>query len=125
LRDLCKKGIKVKKNLHIVYSWLLLICFIAGQYMVYTHQHLLIKGVSDKTTCTNTKDYSPAKDHSQQTVKEKCYMCDAMYHQAAIINTPFHFSPQVAAFHFFMPVTYNFVNLGLVLAAGRAPPVLS
>jgi hypothetical protein len=118
LRDLCKKGVKVKKKLHIVYSWLLLIFFIAGQYMVYTHQHLLVKGVY-KTTHINTKD------HSQQTVKEKCYMCDAMHHQVAIVNTPFHFSPQVAEVYFFIPVTYNFVNIGLVLAAGRAPPVLS
>jgi len=91
----------------------------AGQYMVYTHQDLFIKGATK--TSYNTSDHH----QPQQTVKEKCYMCDAMHHQAAIINETFHFSPQVAVLHFFKVCHYNFVSIGLVLAAGRAPPVLS
>lgn len=106
-----------RKKLNIVYSWLLLICFIAGQYMVYTHQHLFTK-VIVKTSCKS-------QEHLPQTVKETCYMCDAMHHQAAVIDAPFHFTPQVAVMHFFKPCNYNFVSIGLVLAAGRAPPALS
>ena len=110
----------MKKNkLHIIYSWLLLICFIAGQYMVYTHQHLFIKGIAKTAN-------SAVHDHQQhQTVKEKCYMCDVMHHQAAVIDSPSYFSPQVIALHFFKAPVYSFVSMGLVLAAGRAPPVLS
>lgn len=110
--------LKVKKNkLHIIYSWLLLICFTAGQYVVYTHQHLFIKGIT-KTSYT-------ANDHHQQTVKEKCYLCDAMHHQVAIIDNPFHFDAQIAVPYFFKACNYSFVSIGLILAAGRAPPVLS
>ena len=110
----------MKKNkLHIIYSWLLLICFIAGQYMVYTHQHLFIKGVS-KTAV------SAVHDHQQhQTIKEKCYMCDVMHHQAVVFDTLSYFSPQVVTIHLFKAPVYNFVNIGLVLAAGRAPPAFS
>ncbi|WP_183562471.1 hypothetical protein [Mucilaginibacter sp. SP1R1] len=105
-----------KNKLHIIYSRLLLICFIAGQYMVYIHQHQFIKD-SIKTSYTS--------EHQQQTVKEKCYMCDAMHHQAAIMDSPFHFGPQIAAIHFFKASDYDFVSMSLVLAAGRAPPLLS
>ena len=87
--------------------------------MVYTHQHLFIKGIIKISHITS--------DHhqSQQIVKEKCCMCDAMHHQAAIISDTFYFSPQVAVLHFFKACHYNFVSIGLVLAAGRAPPVFS
>ncbi|SDP99596.1 hypothetical protein SAMN05428975_5081 [Mucilaginibacter sp. OK268] len=111
--------LKVKKNrLHIIYSWLLLICFIAGQYVVYTHQHLLVKTTGSVYA---TADHS----HQQQTVKEKCYLCDAMHHQAAVIDQAFCLVPQVATLHFFKASDYSFVSIALVLAAGRAPPVLS
>jgi hypothetical protein len=109
---------KVKKNkLHIIYSWLLLVCFIAGQYVVYTHQHLFIKGITKASYSVN--------DSHQQTVKEKCYLCDAMHHQAAIIDNYFHFDAQIAVPHFFKACNYSFISIGLILAAGRAPPVLS
>ncbi|MDN3550973.1 hypothetical protein [Mucilaginibacter aquaedulcis] len=108
-----------RSKLYITYSWLLLICFIAGQYMVYSHQHLLAKGVI-KTSYISNDHHQP-----QQTVKEKCCMCDAMHHQAAIIGDAFHFSPQVAVLHIFKACHYNFVSIGLILAAGRAPPVFS
>jgi hypothetical protein len=108
----------VKKiKLHIIYSWLLLICFTAGQYMVYAHQHQFTKGTIKTAYVTN--------DPHQQIVKEKCNMCDAMHHQAAIIDNPFHFEPQVATIHFFKASDYNFVSIALVLAAGRAPPAIS
>lgn len=108
----------MKKNkLNIIYSWLLLICFIAGQYMVYTHQHQLIKGISKTASVTN--------NHPQQTMKEKCDMCDAMHHNFAVIDNPLYAIPQQAVMRVFKPCDYNFVSISLVLAAGRAPPVIS
>lgn len=109
----------MKKNkLNIIYSWLLLICFIAGQYMVYTHQHQLIKGISKTASVTN--NHPP-----QQTVKEKCDMCDAMHHNFAVIDNPIYAIPQQAVMRVFKPCDYNFVSISLVLASGRAPPVIS
>jgi hypothetical protein len=114
----CKKGVDVKKNkVNIIYSWLLLFCFIAGQYMVYTHQHHVLKGFSKSVSISNT--------HPQQTVKEKCDMCDAMHHNFAVIDNALYATHQTAVMHVFKACDYDFVSFSLVLAAGRAPPVLS
>jgi glycerol-3-phosphate dehydrogenase len=116
----CKKGVDVKKNkLNIIYSWLLLVCFVAGQYMVYSHQHQLLKSISKTASLTNN-DHSP-----QTTVKEKCDMCDAMHHTFAVIDTLLYATPQQAVIQVFKPCNYDFVSISLVLAAGRAPPVIS
>lgn len=107
----------VKKNrLHIVFAWLLLVCFAAGQYMVYSHQHALIKGI--------TKHSHTAV--GQPTVKEKCLLCDAMHHTDAVaVSNSSFFIPLVTSDHFFKTGDYNFVSLALILAAGRAPPVIA
>jgi hypothetical protein len=108
----------VKKNkLNIIYSWLLLICFIAGQYMVYTHQHQVNKGISKTIALTNT--------HPEQTVKEKCDMCDAMHHNFAVLDNPLFAIHQTAVPHVYKTCEYSFISFSLVLAAGRAPPVIS
>jgi hypothetical protein len=115
-----KRAVGVKKNkLNIIYSWLLLICFIAGQYMVYTHQHQAIKGI------TKTAPIIKGTHTAQQTVKEKCDMCDAMHHQFAVIDPPLYATPQLAVMHVFKACHYNFVSFSLILAADRAPPVIS
>ncbi|WP_139160034.1 hypothetical protein [Mucilaginibacter sp. NFR10] len=107
----------MKKNrLHIVFAWLLLVCFAAGQYMVYSHQHALIKGI--------TKHSHTAV--GQPTVKEKCLLCDAMHHTDAVaVSNSSFFIPLVTSDHFFKTGDYNFVSLALILAAGRAPPVIA
>jgi hypothetical protein len=108
----------VKKNkVNIIYSWLLLICFIAGQYMVYTHQHHLLKGISKSVSVSNT--------HPQQTVKEKCDMCDAMHHNFVLADSALYPTHQPVVIHVFKACNYNFISFSLVLAAGRAPPLLS
>jgi uncharacterized membrane protein len=105
----------VKKNrLHIVFAWLLLVCFVAGQYMVYSHQHTLIKGI--------TKHSHVAQ--GQQTVKEKCLLCDAMHHtDALVVSNTLFLIPLVTSAHVFKPGDYDFVSIALILSAGRAPPV--
>lgn len=64
---------------HIICARLLLICFTAGQYMVYAHQHNVIKSLP-------TAVYS-AKTVPHQTVSEKCYLCDVMHHNNMAITT--------------------------------------
>jgi hypothetical protein len=112
------KGVDVKKNkVNIIYSWLLLICFIAGQYMVYTHQHHSLKGV--------LKTVSVKSPHSPQTIKEKCDMCDAMHHNFVLVDNALYPTHQPVAIHLFKACNYDFISYSLVLAAGRAPPALS
>ncbi|UOE49498.1 hypothetical protein MTO98_00235 [Mucilaginibacter sp. SMC90] len=103
-----------KKRLHIVFAWLLLICFVAGQYMVYSHQHALIKGI--------TKHSQTAEGH--QTVKEKCLLCDAMHHTDAVtVSNNTFLVPLLTSDHVFKAGDYDFVSIALILSAGRAPPV--
>jgi hypothetical protein len=109
----------LKKNkANIFYSWLLLICFIAGQYTVYTHQHKIAAN-------SKTKTRGLAKVPARTIVQEKCSLCDAMYHTTAIINQYTYFSPNIVTQHFYKVYNYDFVSIALVLSAGRAPPVLA
>ncbi|MCC8425037.1 hypothetical protein [Mucilaginibacter sp. UR6-11] len=101
---------------NIFYAWLLMFCFIAGQYTVYTHQHKVIAGIAAKTR-------GVAKNQSRTVVQEKCSMCDAMHHTNAVINTYTYFSPNIVTKHFYRVYNYDFVSIALILSAGRAPPV--
>jgi hypothetical protein len=102
-----------KSKQHIIYSWIVLICFIAGQAMVYSHQHL-IKAASYRT-------HNAAQ--AQQTVTEKCQLCDAMHHNSMVVVNHQYFTPAVAADHFYTRGIYTFVSIALVLSAGRSPPI--
>jgi hypothetical protein len=102
---------------HIACSWVLLICFVAGQYMVYAHQHHTATGRSNHS--------SFSRNLKQQTVKEKCYLCDVMNHNTMAVNTPAFVSPSIASPHFFKRVAYCFISVRLILSGGRAPPLLN
>jgi hypothetical protein len=108
----------LKKNkLNIFYSWLLLLCFIAGQYVVYAHQHKINAGSGHQT-------HSPVKNQSAQTVQEKCGLCDAMHHVNAVLDSAVSFNPNIVTNHFYQVYNYDFISIALVLSAGRAPPVI-
>ena len=96
---------------------LLLFCFIAGQYIVYAHQHKIIAGSEHKV-------HGLAKNQSNQTIQEKCALCDAMHHTDAVINTPFTFIANIVTKPFYKVYNYDFVSIALILSAGRAPPVV-
>jgi hypothetical protein len=83
--------------------------------MVYSHQH--------NTNPASVKTHSLSKDIRQQTIKEKCYLCDVMNHNTMVINTQVHLSPVTVACHFFKSVPYNFTSIQLILSGGRAPPI--
>jgi len=103
------------RKYHIICSWVLLTCFIAGQYMIYAHQHHLIKG-SSKTTSICTK--LPG-----QTVAEKCYLCDVMHHNVMTITVQPYLNPVRVCNHFFTCFEDTFTSIQLNISGGRAPPI--
>jgi hypothetical protein len=106
-------GLKRSKY-HIICSWILLTCFVAGQFMVYAHQHNGAKGIS--------KTYGISKNIPEQTIKEKCYLCDAMHHNVMVTATQVYFNAITVARHVFKNVEYSFTSIQLILSSGRAPP---
>ncbi|MFI5138189.1 MAG: hypothetical protein ACHQIM_10205 [Sphingobacteriales bacterium] len=99
---------------HIICSRILLICFIAGQYMVYAHRHSIVKGAG--------KSFGIAKNIPRHTVSEKCYLCDVMHHNTMVSTTQIYFNPVAAIGHVFKSVEYSFTSIQLILSCGRAPP---
>lgn len=87
--------------------------------MVYAHQHNILKkaGIAFNVSKNQPK---PAV-----TVQEKCYMCDAMHHNAMEITHAAYYSPCFINGHVYKTGDYNFISIALVLSAGRAPPVAS
>lgn len=92
---------------------MLLLCFITGQYIAFFHQH---KGN------IHAFSYQTTKSSSQQTLSEKCSICDQMHHtQMALFS---HAMPAVV-----VTVTetqydrqHDYKGIALILAAGRGPP---
>lgn len=101
---------------NILYSWMLLFCFIAGQYVVYTHRHKIIAGIAAKAKTT-------ANSTSHSVVQEKCSFCDAMHHINAVIDCYSYCSLNIVTKHFYKVYNYDFVSTALILSADRAPPV--
>jgi hypothetical protein len=92
----------------------LLVCFIAGQFMIYGHQHF--------TSQTTGKIYNSRNAVSKQTIKEKCYLCDVMHHNS-MVKTSQVFSVSIVAIdHIFKKAEYPFKSIQLILSIGRAPP---
>ncbi|MBL4676404.1 MAG: hypothetical protein JKY70_09410 [Mucilaginibacter sp.] len=107
-----------KSTYHIICAWALLICFVAGQYMVYAHQHNANRHLHQ--FCIDSKHHTKT-----QILKEKCEVCDSMHHDFMELIQPqfaFHFSKVNRVYTF---QQYNFESIGLILASGRAPPAIS
>ncbi|QXV66380.1 hypothetical protein FPZ42_04580 [Mucilaginibacter achroorhodeus] len=109
----------MKKSIyHIICAWALLFCFVAGQYMVFAHQHHVNKHVHQ---LSQSDKHNPDK----QILKEKCEVCDSMHHDFMELFKPqfaLHFSKTDRVYTF---KQYHFQSIGLILASGRAPPVIS
>jgi hypothetical protein len=80
--------------------------------MVFAHTHLV-------KTAYSTSKTSP----TQQTITEKCQLCDAMHHNTMVITHHHYFTPAIAADHFYKQGQYNFISIALILSAGRSPPL--
>jgi hypothetical protein len=112
-----KKLTDLKKNkYHIIRAWLLLLCFAAGQYMVYAHQHSV--GTAPIKSVYHSPNSSP-----KQTVAENCQLCDTMHHNAMAVYSQVFFAPVAFSSYTYKAVSYNFISIALVLSAGRAPPM--
>ena len=97
-----------KNNRHIVCAWILVICFAAGQWAVYAHQH--------KTSVRITRAAHGA------VITEKCQLCDAMHHNSMIQHAPQVFAAIHVTDHVYKQDKYDFVSISLILSSGRAPP---
>lgn len=93
-----------------------MLCFVAGQYMVYAHQHVVGK-------CSNKLAYHTPNAQPKQTVTENCRLCDAMHHNGMAVNNQVFFAPVTVGSYIFKAVHYDFVSIALILSAGRAPPL--
>jgi hypothetical protein len=91
-----------------------LIFFIAGQVILYAHQHQNNNGVGKVSSLS-----------FQQTITQKCQLCDAMHHNNTVLTHHVYFQPIVFSHWFFVNPTYDFISLSLILSSGRAPPVFS
>jgi len=94
-------------------AWLLLVFFTGGQVMLFAHQHKVNKFEISK----NSRPF-------QQTVTEKCSLCDAMHFNTMMVNEHLPIVHLLAASHYdYKAVTRTFASLSLILSPGRAPPV--
>jgi hypothetical protein len=103
----------LKRNkYHILCARLLLLIFVAGQAILYGHQHN-----------TNFVISKIQGSKHRQTVSEKCQLCDAMHFNSATLNHQIHFQAALTSTSLFIPGTYDFISLSLILSAGRSPPL--
>ena len=103
--------LKERKN-HIICSWLLLLIFMAGQVVLYSHHHgaeSLVVKVQHQVSC--------------KTASEKCGLCDAMRFNSMEINQTVSSNYLLAFDFFFIVNTTDFVSILLISSAGRSPPL--
>jgi hypothetical protein len=107
----------LKKNkYHILHTWMLIVCFIAGQYMVYAHQHVAVSGI-------NKVSYHNPNNQPKETLTENCRLCDAMHHSTMALANTTHFTPVIVSNYTYKTNTYTFISISLILSAGRSPPI--
>ena len=104
-----------KSKYHIVCARILLFCFIAGQFMVYAHQH--------PGSAATVKQFAVSKNLAQhQTINDKCDLCDVMHNTAMLASYQVYLNPVNVAGHVYKTVDYNFTSIRLIAAGGRGPP---
>jgi len=117
LPKLIKKHTDLKKQkYHILHAWILLLCFVAGQYMVYAHQHKVVSG-------SNRAAYHNPGAQPHQTVSEDCQLCDTMHHNAMAVNSFTYFAPLVVTSHIYKAYQYAFISVAIIHSGGRSPPL--
>lgn len=111
-----KAGILNKRKAHLILSWLLLLFFVAGQIIVFAHQH------HTKSNTLIVHSHNAAK---QQVVYEKCNLCDQMYHApinlVQLLNYSHLVSPVV---RLYIPAHHFYKGNSLIHADGLSPPAL-
>jgi hypothetical protein len=104
----------LKKNKSIIIgAWLLLLFFVGSQVILYAHHHR-----------AHQFEISGNNHPFQQTVTEKCSLCDAMHFNTMVANEYVAVVHLLVASHYdHQAVTYSFTSLSLILSPGRGPPV--
>ena len=95
---------------------MLIACFIAGQYMVYAHQHVAVSH-------TNKVAWHNTNNQPKETLTENCRLCDAMHHSTMALNSPVYFAPVIVSNYTYKTNEYAFISIALILSAGRSPPM--
>jgi len=105
-----------KSKSHIFLSWLLLLFFVAGQGIVYAHQH------DSKFNATSVgKSTHDLSKH--ENVHEKCTLCDQMHHTPIDVVQPFNFAQILATVEIsFCAAQHHYKGKTLVHADGLSPP---
>jgi len=96
---------------------MLLLCFCTGQFVVYAHSHGVMPG-------TNKAAYHNPDTQPKQTITENCQLCDAMHHNAMMVNSISYFAPVVVNSYYYKTVEHHFISIALILSAGRSPPTV-
>ncbi|MBE9668297.1 hypothetical protein [Mucilaginibacter boryungensis] len=99
-----------RNNRNIIYTWVLLLFFIAGQYLAFTHTHY-----KQGSIATSTKSGLPV-------LKEKCDVCAVMHHSHMLLTQHVYFTPAIAVLCHYQYKKSDITLIQLVLASGRAPP---
>jgi len=104
-----------KRRNHIRFAWIILICFIAGQTMVYSHQHFHYKAATERTAKT---------PQNGQTVTDTCSICDMMHNSHMAIFDAAGFTPTVTLCETIYSNLHDYKGIALILSAGRSPPAV-
>lgn len=107
-----------KNKYHMILARILLLCFCAGQFMVYAHRH------NNEGSAVNKSAYHNAKAQHGQTVTENCRLCDAMHHNVIAINSQTYFAPLLVSSYCYKSTLHSFISISLILSAGRSPPAV-
>lgn len=103
-----------KRKAHILLSWLLLLFFVVGQFVIYAHQH---------HAKYNTLSFQKDSQHDQQVVHEKCNLCDQMHHAAMQVAQPLLYGIILnPVSRIYIPVQHHYKANALVHADGLSPP---
>ncbi len=103
-----------KRKAHIILSWLLLLFFAVGQFVIYAHQH------HTKANRLIVKAHGAA---GQQIVHEKCNLCDQMHHVPIQIVQPLHYAYHVSpAVKLYIHASHHYKANALIHADGLSPP---
>jgi hypothetical protein len=104
-----------KRKAHIILSWLLLLFFAVGQFVIYAHQH---------HTKSNTLIVHSHNGVDRQIVHEKCNLCDQMHHAPINLVQPLHYVHLVSpVIRLYIPAAHHYKANALVHADGLSPPV--
>ncbi|MGN6178549.1 MAG: hypothetical protein ACTHNW_05180 [Mucilaginibacter sp.] len=99
---------------HIVLTWTLLLCFAAGQWAVWSHQHRFQLSMVSRHS----------QPHTHKTViSENCPLCDAMHYSSMAVFNIVYFAPVTVSSYFYKDAKYRFTSIALILSAGRSPPM--